>query len=81
MNIIHDPAALYAARFEIRKCREAIKRLRQTDPTIRTLIDGLDEMAVDLTTELETIEPNLPLEIKHPVLARKVVPSVPGSVR
>lgn len=59
--IVHDPAALWAARLEVRRAHEAIKRLRRADPTIRCLLDDLDRLCVDLTIEIETMEPRLPL--------------------
>ena len=59
--VVHDPAALWAARYEVRRAYEAIKRLRQADPTIRCVLDDLDELCCELTSEIESIEPEMNL--------------------
>lgn len=59
--IIHDPEALWAARYEVRRAYEAIKRLRRVDPTIANVLDDLDELCCELTSELESIEPEMNL--------------------
>ena len=60
---IHDPEALFAARYAIREAHTAIRRLRQADPTIRDTLNRLDEMCVELTIEMESIGPMLPLRL------------------
>lgn len=54
--IIHDPEALWSSRFEIRRAYAAIQRLRQADPTVRVMLDRLDQMAVELTSEIDSIQ-------------------------
>ena len=56
-----DPEALYAARYAIREAYTSIRRLRQGDPAIRETLTRLDAMAVELTMELEAIEPEMDL--------------------
>lgn len=55
-KIIHDPEALWSSRFEIRRAYAAIQRLRQADPTVRVMLDRLDQMAVELTSEIDSIQ-------------------------
>ena len=60
---IHDVTTLWQARLILRDAYTAMRRLRQADPTIRCLLDQLDEMAIDLTNEMEAIGPMLPLGV------------------
>lgn len=60
---MNDPEALWAARYAVREAYAAIRRLRQTDPTIRDTLTRLDEICVELTTELEAIEPEMSLRV------------------
>lgn len=59
--IVHDPEALWAARYEVRRAYAAIQRLRQADPTIRDLLTRLNEICVDLSTEIQSIQPEMNL--------------------
>jgi hypothetical protein len=61
--IVHDPEALYAARFSIREAYVAIRKLRQADPSIRETLTRLDELCCELTLELESIAPELPMRV------------------
>ncbi len=59
--IIHDPEAIWVSRFEIRRAYEAIRRLRQADPTIRETLTRLNELCIDLTTEIDSIQGEMEL--------------------
>ena len=61
--IVHDPEALFAARFSIREAYFAIRRLRQADASIRETLTRLDEMCCELTLELESLAPELPMRV------------------
>lgn len=54
--IIHDPEALWSSRFEIRRAYAAIQRLRQADPTVCVMLDRLDELCTELTSEIDSIQ-------------------------
>ena len=71
---IHDPEALFAARYALREAWTAIRRLRQADPTVRITLDRLDAMCAELTLELETCEPSLPLQTVAVGCVRRMVP-------
>lgn len=58
---VHDPEALWTARVAVREAYAKVQRLRQSDPTIRVLVNQLDEIACDLSTEIESAEPELVL--------------------
>lgn len=61
MTHTHDPEALWASRFEIRRAYAAIRQLRQADPTVRDILNRLDELCAELTTEIESIQPSMQL--------------------
>jgi len=61
MTGTHDPEALWAARIAIRQAYVSIQRLRQGDPTIRVMATRLDELCVELTVEIESIDPEMNL--------------------
>jgi hypothetical protein len=56
---LYDLGSLIVARTILRSAVYDIKRLRSTDPAIAVLLDQLDELCVDLTSEIETGEPTL----------------------
>ena len=58
---VHDPEALWAARYAVRESFLAVRRLRQADSMIRETLDRLDALCSALTLELESNEPELPL--------------------
>jgi hypothetical protein len=55
----HDPESLFLARVAVRQAYEAVRRLPQRDSAVRMTLDALDAMAVELTVELESHEPEL----------------------
>ena len=75
MTHIHDPEALWSSRFEIRRAYAAIQRLRQADPTVRDLLNRLDELCTELTVEIESIQPEMRLR------DIRVISVVPPDVR
>ena len=56
-----DPVTLWQARLIVRQAYVEIRALRQADPTIRCVAHQLDDIACDITVELEAIGPMLPL--------------------
>lgn len=59
MPIVHDQAALLAARSLVRQAYRAVRALPQDDPTIRCIAVDLDDIAVGITVELEAQQPAL----------------------
>jgi len=57
--VVHDPESLFTARWAIRDAYTRIQRLRQVDPTIRDLLNTLDDICIDLTNEIASIEPEI----------------------
>lgn len=55
---IHDPEALFSTRWYLRCAYESIRKLRQADPTVRDILNRMDEMCGELTVEIDTIEPH-----------------------
>lgn len=81
--VTHDPTDLFHSQWAIRAAYHAVKRLRtyQADPFLQRMAEELDGMATELHAELEAAEPELPLDVRHPVLAAKVAREVPGYPR
>ena len=58
---LHDPAELFAARWAIREAWTSIRRLPCRDATTRDILERLDALCSELTTEIEAMEPELEL--------------------
>jgi hypothetical protein len=58
---VHDPDSLQLLRIYIREAYAKGRRLSQRDATVRSTLDELDRIAVDLGTEIEAPQPRLPL--------------------
>jgi hypothetical protein len=61
--IIHDPEALFEARCIVRQAYVAIRSLRQNDPAIRVVSGQLDDIACELTSDIEALQPELPMRV------------------
>jgi len=58
-----DPASLRVARSIVRRAYYDVRALPQDDASVRCVAAELDQIAVDLTNELEACEPRLNLEM------------------
>ena len=61
--IIHDPEALFAARYIVRRAYVEIRSLRQADPAIRVVSSQLNDIACELTSDIEAVQPELPMRV------------------
>lgn len=60
---VHDPEALWQARYILRKAHFELRTLRQVDPTVRCMITNVDDLCAEITSELDAGEPQLTLTI------------------
>ena len=71
---MHDAAALHASRNSLRQIWIAARNVlaHHDDPFLRGIAEAADRRCAELTAELEAIEPELPLAVRHPVLGMRI---------
>ena len=62
---VHDVETLFSTRWELRRAYAAIRRMPQRDPTVRDVLNQIDDICAAITTEIDTIEPEFQFRLQE----------------